>query len=132
MLIFYRLALSLQLALVCLGLANPEFLEAKVPEEVQAFLDANPEPSGAMLLVMLVVLVAYGAACIGAIWFWRPSRFLFAAAVVLIVVLNPLLGGSFDTGWKDLLEESSTLLDGVLLALMFCSPLRTRFTAKTA
>ena len=105
----------------------PELFAADLPAEVQAFLDDAPEPSGALLLLMLVAALAYVVGCIGAIWFWRPSRYLFAGAVAAILVLNPLLGASLDPGWKDLIEESSTLLDGALVAVMFCSPLRGRF-----
>ncbi len=132
LLVCYRLALVANLCLLGVGFSNPSWLEPALPESVRAYLESTPEPGAALLGVMFLALLCYVAGCVGALWFWRPSRHLFASSVIAMILLNPALGPSIDPGWKDLLEEAGTLLDGMLVCAMFASPLRDRFGASAA
>jgi hypothetical protein len=67
---------------------------------------------------------------VGLYFFWRPARLLFCG-FILVGLFTPLgFGPSVETGWMALWGGCSSILSGVILCLIFTSPIRELFTRK--
>jgi cell division protein FtsW (lipid II flippase) len=67
----------------------------------------------------------------GMYFFWRPARVLFCG-FILVSLLMPLtgLGADIQTGWMEFWGSCSSILLGVILCLIFTSPIRDQFVRK--
>ncbi|GGF80282.1 hypothetical protein GCM10011338_35690 [Alteromonas lipolytica] len=77
--------------------------------------------SGAIALVM--VIVAY----VGLFLFKSWGRHVFVASFVLAIPAYFMAGLWITTGLEDLLFDASMFLDGMLVALMYFSPVKAEF-----
>jgi hypothetical protein len=70
--------------------------------------------------VVIAVLVAALVGFIGMFCFWRPAPYLFLVSVLARILISPLLWTwHVETGWADLIGSLGTMLDGVIVALVF-------------
>jgi hypothetical protein len=83
--------------------------------------------------VFSVVTVAYAIffimSFVGLFIFWRPAR-LFFCGFILAGLFMPLagFGADVETGLMELWGGCSSIFLGVILSMMFTSPIRDRFT----
>lgn len=103
--------------------------ESMLPEPLRAFLEAESEAEiTARELVMvtaaipLIILLLMSS--IGLFFFWRPARTLYLITVVLGLAMTPFFGPYVDAGWGTTFEEVAVIISGVILALVYFSPLR--------
>ena len=81
------------------------------------------------LAVLLMISLAVGL--IGLLCLWNPARYIFAAAVVGMIMVSPLYSLWWvHTSWELIFFETSRLLEGVIIALVYFGPAKVLFTRK--
>jgi uncharacterized RDD family membrane protein YckC len=112
------------------------FFPSTIPEAL-LFAQASEEgrSSSAMqiyvvLVALLVGLVGNLTAIIGLYTFqsWAPRVAVFITS--FLIFLSPVIGASVSSGWASALSELSATLWGVVLAIVYFSPLKERFVEK--
>lgn len=63
---------------------------------------------------------------------WNPARILLIATLASVLLLSAILPVGFFPPWVSLIYYPQSLISGALLALMYVSPLRERFSTKAA
>ena len=124
-----RILIVADLVLIAVGVAVGIVGEAWLPEPLRAFEQARAEadmtPRDWILLGVAIPLsIAVLVASIGLMCFWRPARPLYFASIVVAAVLMPLGGPYITSGWSEAFESVSLTVSGVVLALIYFSPLR--------
>ncbi|GMU20107.1 MAG: hypothetical protein AMXMBFR13_02070 [Phycisphaerae bacterium] len=105
------------------------FTESMLPEPLRAFLEAESEAEitareMVMIAAAIPLIILLLVSSIGLFFFWRPARILYLLTVVLGLAMTPLLGPYVDSGWATTFEEIAVIISGVILALVYYSPLR--------
>ena len=123
------------IAYLALGIAGGIFdfvFPSAVPEVLSNAQEANDaELSNTSLVVgalLVVVALPIGIASFVGLYLFRPwaPRLAVAVSIGVLFVL-PLLGASVASGWSAALGSLSATLWGVILALVYFSPLKERF-----
>jgi hypothetical protein len=70
-------------------------------------------------------------ASVGVILFQRWGRTLFVLVSILGLLLIPFGGIYIDVGWTVLVGSAATIIEGMIISLMFFSPLRKLFRSDT-
>ncbi len=107
-------------------------LEDDLPAPLQVYLEqeAARPLTGSMLMGAVLALPALGclaAGWIGMFFFWRPSRWLFLAAQLLMLVAVCVFGPYVAHGVEQAIDSVGQALCGVILALAFLSPINRLF-----
>lgn len=124
-----RTLIVAELLIAIISVVVSLFTEFMLPEPLRAFLEAESE---AEITMRDVVMIAVGipliilllVSSIGLFFFWRPARILYSLAVILGLAMTPFFGPYVDAGWGTTFEEASIVISGVILALIYFSPLR--------
>ncbi|MEK7855071.1 MAG: hypothetical protein AAB288_03200 [Acidobacteriota bacterium] len=103
--------------------------ESSLPEPLRAFLEAESEAEVTaremmMLAVGIPLIVLLFVSSIGLFFFWRPARILYLITVGIGLLLTPFFGPYVDAGWGTTFEEAAVIVSGVILALVYFSPLK--------
>ena len=129
---FYRIALVaewvLALGAAAIGIAT----EPLLAPELRAYLDRQAgAPLTALDLIGTVAGLAFlglaVAATVGLFRFRNWARRLFLLLTLFGFVPVVAMGPTVETGAATALAEAATLLSGVILALVYWSPVRDRF-----
>jgi hypothetical protein len=123
---FLRILIVVEIGLGILGGVVSQLTASLLPESLRAFSEA--EFQGERGLVMLrvafpVIILSLGSS-IGLFFFWRPSRVLYLISTVLWLLLSPFFGPHVDAGWGTAFEDAAMIVSGVILALVYFSPLK--------
>lgn len=103
--------------------------ETSLPEALRFFesekFDDTAGPAliivlGLMVLLLLALIVAW----IGLFVFWQPARLLYLVTTVLALLLMPFFGPYVETGLSYTLTEAASIVAGIILALVYFSPLK--------
>jgi hypothetical protein len=73
------------------------------------------------------VMLAYAIAIIGLFRFWPFARPLFAVLIVISFISTLWFGPRIQTRSVASFDDAITVLEGVVLALLYWSPIRERF-----
>jgi len=73
-----------------------------------------------------VILIGLSASA-GVLLFRRWGRTLFVAASLISLALSPLSGLYVDVGWTVMVASAAGIAEGMIISLMFFSPLRKLF-----
>ena len=127
-----RLLRSLIVAEIVIGILYivTSFLsEAGLPAELRAYEEAQSEASltfadFVQLAVIIPLIIAALVSRIGLLFFWRWARPLYLITLIADVLLTPLFGVCVDSGWSRMLEAAAVVISGVVLSLVYWSPLR--------
>jgi hypothetical protein len=124
-----RFLLVAEILLAITGGIVTVFTESLLPDELQAYEQAVSEADvttreWVLLGVGIVLLVFLLVSSIGLFVFWRPARLLYFCTVIGGLALTPFYGPYVDAGWGTLFQEMAMIVSGVILALIYCSPLR--------
>ncbi|BCW94144.1 MAG: hypothetical protein KatS3mg007_2038 [Thermoanaerobaculum sp.] len=103
--------------------------ESLLPDPLRAYAEAEWEANltgrdVVMLAVAILVIIAWFVSCIGLFLFWRPARILYLITITAGLLLTPLYGPYVDAGWGTMFEDAAVILSGVILALVYLSPLK--------
>jgi putative Mn2+ efflux pump MntP len=125
----FRFLLVAEVLLAIIGSIVAVFTESQLPEALQAYEQAEAEAEfttreWVLLGVGVVFLVPFLVSRIGLFAFWRPARRLYFWTAIGGVTLAPFFGPYVDAGWGQLFNEVAMIISGVILALIYYSPLR--------
>ena len=103
--------------------------ESLLPAELQAYEQAVAEADyttreSVLLGVGIIFLAFVLVSSIGLFVFWPPARLLYFWTLIGGVALAPFYGPYVDAGWGQMFDEAAMIISGVILALIYCSPLR--------
>jgi len=130
----FRLVLVASMILGLIGGFFDLMFPSAVPEalsQAQAAYDAELSTPALIVAVLvgLITLVGGIAAFVGLFIFrpWAPRLAVVTTALALFVW--PALGANVSSGWSVALADLSSTLWGVVLAVVYFSPLKERFIA---
>jgi hypothetical protein len=102
---------------------------ASLPEPLRSSVLARETAAttDAMVALGIVLLPLVLTTLIGLFVFWRPARILYLLQACLSLVVTPFLGPTIETGWGTCFLNLNMLLEGVLIGLLFFSPVQELF-----
>jgi len=68
---------------------------------------------------------------IGLLLFWNSARLIYLLSFIIFIPVYPFLGISVSSATSLALCESASVLSGVILALIYFSPIKSDFTEKS-
>ena len=128
----FRVILASSVAAGVVGIIVMTLSEANLPFELQRYVSQQAVgPMSARDLVAIVIwvpaMVITLIAAIGMFIFWRPARALALIGTLLALAALPFSEPFVATGLATLFNEGSSILWGMVLALVYWSPLAQRF-----
>lgn len=125
----FRFLLVVEILLAITGGILTLCTGALLPEELQAYERAAAETDyttreWVLLGVSITFFILFLASSIGLFVFWRPARRLYLWSTIGGLALTPFYGPYLDAGWGQLFDGASMVICGVILGLIYCSPLR--------
>jgi hypothetical protein len=126
---FLRTLIVAEVVLGIISVVVSLLTESSLPEPLQAFLHAESEVEATgrgmvMLAAAIPLIILLLVSSIGLFFFWRPARFLYLIAIAGGLLLTPFFGPYVDAGWGATFEEAAIIISGVILALVYFSPLK--------
>lgn len=73
------------------------------------------------------LLAIYVVASIGLYAAWRPARFMYLVYVLFLILVVPMIGPMVETGLAYAAGLCATTLSGMILGVVYWSPLREQF-----
>ena len=130
-----RLLLAFEVGSVTIGAVLSIALESSLPEPLRDYLAsvAEAEATGAEWLVAgagVVLLCLYMISLIGLWFFWPPARGMYLATTLAGFALYPFFGPTVEDGWSALCGDLAMFLAGVVLAVIYWTPLAERLARK--
>ncbi len=124
----FRILLVLSWLLVIAGVVVSFLTESSLPPELRAYLErVGDAPPASGEIVLAVVDVAFIILAIvltvGLFRFRRWARSLLPVSYALGFALLPAHGPYVESGWESALFYVGSSVDGVILALVYFSPL---------
>jgi hypothetical protein len=115
---------------IVVGLAT----ESLLPDPLRTFVEeeANAELTNddiAMLIIGLPLIILLIVSSIGLFMLWPPARILYLIGVASGLILMPVFGPYVESGWGTAFEDAASIISGVILALVYFSPLKRYFDA---
>ena len=134
----FRALVILDIVIALLGVAADYAFESQLPQalrdyqaaEGEADFENNPQ-MWVLIFGGLCVLTLGIISTIGLLVLWRPARLLYTLTFVLSWPLYVLAGASVTTGTAHMLYDMSSVLAGVILGLIYFSPLKVHFERGT-
>jgi len=126
---FRRLVL-LSVVLPVSGAVVSVVTEGMLPSQLREYAAAQAAalPSSGTLVGCLILLSAWVAAVVGLYRLKPFGRWLFLLTLVVGLAVTPALGPYVDSGWGQSFYQATFVLDGLLVALMYWSPLAEQFS----
>lgn len=131
----FRVILVSSVAAGIVGIIAMMLSEATLPFELQRYVSRqSSEPLSGGHLVAIVIwvpaMVITLIAAIGMFFFWRPGRVLALIGTLLALAALPFSEPFVATGLATLFNEGSSILWGMVLALVYWSSLSQRFESR--
>lgn len=128
----FRILLVLSWLLVIAGVVVSFVTESFPPPELQTYLqrvENSPLANGEIVLAIVDVafIVLAVVLTVGLFLFKRWAKTLLPMSYALGLVLIPVNGPYIESGWVTTLFYLGSLVDGIILALVYFSPLREVF-----
>ena len=131
----FRVVLASSVAAGIVGIIVMMLSEASLPFELQRYVSRQSDGplSGRDILALLIwvpAIVISLIAAIGMFFFWRPGRVLALIGTLLALAALPFSEPYVATGLATLFNEGSSILWGMVLALVYWSSLSQRFESR--
>ena len=128
----FRILLVLGWLLAAAGVVLSFMTESSLPPEIQSYLqrmEDAPLAQGEIVLgVVDITFIVFGVVLtIGLFRFKRWAKTLLPMFYALGFVLLPVNGPHVETGWASMMFYLGSFVDGLILALVYFSPLRESF-----
>ena len=132
----FRALVVFTFLLTILGIVYDFFYADAITKKLFAYQDIlEPDWSdtklyligGSISLAVLTALAGY----VGLIVFWNFARHLFLFASVLFLVITPFIGPYIASGVNQTLHDVVNVFSGLILALVYFSPVRNYFVNET-
>jgi hypothetical protein len=127
-----RTLIVAEVGLVVLSVVGSLLTEVLLPEPLQAYLETEFEGDlttfeVAMLVAAVPLVILWLVSSIGLFFFWRPARLLYVVTMIFGMLATPFFGPYVDAGLGAMLEDAATIMSGVILALVYFSPVKELF-----
>jgi hypothetical protein len=124
-----RILIVAEIGLGILGGVVSQLTVSWLPEPLRAFSEAESQGERALVMLRVVfpLIILSLVSSIGLFFFWRPSRILYLISSVLWLLLLPFFGPNVDAGWGKAFEDAGLVVSGVILALVYFSPLKSLY-----
>jgi hypothetical protein len=131
-----RTLIVAEVGLVVLSVVGSLLTESLLPEPLRAYVETEFEGDittreVAMILAAIPLVVLWLVSSIGLFFFWRPARFLYVVTMIFGLLATPFFGPYVDAGLGAMLESAGTIISGVILALVYFSPVKELFGGPT-
>ena len=129
---FLRSLIIAEIGLGVIGVVVSLLTESLLPEPLRAFVEAEAEADIStreivMLATAIPGIILFVVSSIGLYFFWRPARTLYVITIVFGLLWTPFFGPYVDAGWGTVFEEATIIISGIILALIYFSPLKDYF-----
>jgi hypothetical protein len=133
---FLRTLIVTEICLGVLSIVVSLLTESSLPESLRTYVEAEAEADItarhiAMLATAIPLIILLLVSSIGLFFFWGPARILYLITIVGGLLLTPFFGPYVDAGWGAAFEDAAIIVSGVILALIYFSPLRTMYEKPT-
>lgn len=81
---------------------------------------------GVATLSTIILVISF----IGLLIFWSPARYLYLANFLLTIPFIPFLGTAVMSGPEKTLQDIANISSGLIVALIFFSPIKERFVRR--
>ena len=130
-----RSLLVLKMVFLATGVVLSMVLESSLPEPLRTYLESTAEADPTMSEWMavgtgIVLLGLLGIATVGLWFFWPPARGMYLATTLAGFALTPLFGPTVEDRWSGVCGDIVMFLAGVVLAVIYWTPLAERFARK--
>jgi hypothetical protein len=128
---FLRTLILIQIPIILADLVAGMSSARTLPEPLRSFRAGN-DLSGLALVTAGIFLITWLTANFGLYFIWRPARTLLLFSAMLNL-LGALVSGPFvRTAWEDMFDDASVLVTGMILGLLYFSPLKELFEKPVA
>jgi hypothetical protein len=132
-----RTLIVAEVGFVVLSVVGSLLTESLLPEPLRAYLATEFE--GDIISVRDLVMICTGiplvilwlVSSIGLFFFWRPARILYVVAMIFGLLATPFFGPYVDAGLGAMLEDVATIISGIIVALVYFSPVKELFNEPT-
>jgi hypothetical protein len=131
---FLRVLIVAEYALIIVAIVVAFATESLLPEPLRTFVEdeASAELTNhdiAMLIIGLPLIGLLIISSIGLFMLWPPARILYLIGIASGLILVPVFGPYVESGWGTAFEDAASIVSGVILALVYFSPLKRFFDA---
>src|SRR5262249_33680177 len=132
----YFRALLLIYAMMVLGeLLSGQYTMDSFPESVRSFQEEQwkslPDDRALELVILFRCWLGFMAGCAAGLSnLWKPGRVLFTGSLFLIAIMVVLGGATIESELTTVLSFMNTIMAGVILGMVYFSPLREYFDQK--
>ena len=128
----FRWLITASIVASILGIMTDFIMEASLPESLRDYLNAQSEADlttrdAIVAVVSLLFLVAWVVAIIGLYCFWQFARPLMVIVLIGSIIISVVIGPTVQSGLTTAFAVVDTLLSGMILALIYTTPVRTWF-----
>ena len=128
----FRWLITASIVASILGIMTDFIMEASLPESLRDYLNAQSEADlttrdAIVAVVSLLFLVAWVVAIIGLYCFWQFARPLMVICCIGGIIITAVIGPTVQSGLTTAFYDVSTILSGMILALIYTTPVRTWF-----
>jgi hypothetical protein len=132
---YFRALLLIYAVLVFGELLSGQYTMDSFPESVRTFQEEQWKnlPEDRALALMILVRAGLGfmaVSLVGLSLLWRPARMLFTVYLLLIAIMVVLAGPTIESELTTALSFMNTIIAGVILGMVYFSPLREYFDQK--
>lgn len=133
---YFRALLLIYTALAFGEIASAPLTMDTLPESVRKFAEDQwkeelPEEQASLLAIVgMCTLALMVVSLVGLSLLWRPARMLFTTYVLCIAISVVLSGATVQSELTSVLSFMNTIVAGVILGLIYFSPLRDFFDKK--
>ena len=132
----FRVLIIFSFVLTILGGGYDHFFgaDAVTQQLLDLYSKIEPEITGVRLLLIsnisYLALAATLISFVGLMFFWNPSRHIYAVSFALNLPLLPFMGTHIASGTYQMFYDLGVVLAGAILALLYYSPVRQYFVSK--
>jgi hypothetical protein len=124
-----RTLIVAEIVIGIISIVVSSFTESTLPEPLRAFSEAQTESEittrgVAMIAAAIALIILLLVSSIGLFFFWRPARILYLLTLILGIAMTPFFGPYVDAGLGTAFEDIAVVISGVILGLVYFSPLR--------
>jgi hypothetical protein len=134
---YFRTLLVLHVLLIAGEIASGQITISALPEPLRNYLELqykSPEKTIGPNLEALSWVSLFGMglllSSVGGLWaLWRPARIFFTAYLLCLAVAIVLAGPVVESSLTSVLAFMNTIISGLILGMIYFSPLREHFDA---
>lgn len=133
---YFRALLCIYTLLVFGELASVPLTMNSLPESIRKFAadhwkeELPDDQAGPLAIVSLCGLALMVLSLVGLAVLWRPARMLFTIYLLLIAISVVLSGATVQSELTSVLSFMNTIISGLILGMLYFSPLREHFDHK--